>query len=55
LTSFIEDTKIKIGKRSNFLVLKINKYMKKKIKIKALAVKKSSKKPIIKSLECWGC
>jgi len=29
--------------------------MKKKIKLKGLAVKKSNKKAMIKSLECWGC
>ncbi len=29
--------------------------MKKKIKQKGLAVKKSNKRAVIKSLECWGC
>lgn len=29
--------------------------MKKKVQLKALAVKKSGKKQVIKSLECYGC
>jgi len=29
--------------------------MKKKIKLRSLAVKKSNKKAAIKSLECYGC
>lgn len=29
--------------------------MKKKIKLNGLAVKKSNKKAVIKSLECYGC